>query len=359
MFLGVSALAPGRFHTLLVHQDGSVWSTGVESDPQSERFVRVIPSGATAAAAGTGYSIVLQQDGSVWAAVKKFTEDFSFFGESTTSTGMFSVVKTISGAMDVAAGSHHSILLTQNGKIWAMGWNKYGQLGDGSTVDRSALIRVSTVGKNAVAVAAGDIHSIVLRQDGSVWATGRNNNGQLGDGSNDDRKFFAMVISRKSGVVDVAAGGYHSMLVKQDGSVWATGWNKYGQLGDGSTTDRTIYVEVVSGGAIAIAAGTRHTMMLKEDDSVWITGHNEYGQLGTGQTTNSHVFVQVIPDGAQAIAAGGFHSMVLKQDGSVWATGSNKYGQFGDGSTTSRNFFIRLAPFGNGLQQRHTYGFIR
>merc|ERR1711965_741476 len=98
-------------------------------------------------------------------------------------------------------------------------------------------------------------------QDGSVWVTGRNDNGQLGDGLSTDRGSFAMVIP--GGAANVAAGGYHSIVLKQDGSVWATGFNKYGQLGDGTTTDQIDYVQVVSGEAKAVAAGSRHSMVLK------------------------------------------------------------------------------------------------
>ena len=130
--------------------------------------------------------------------------------------------------------------------------------------------------------------------------------------------------------------------------MWATGWNEYGQLGDGSITDWMNYTQVVSSGAKNVAAGRRHTMMLKQDGSVWSTGHNLYGQLGDGPTRCSKMFVRVIAEGAKAVAAGTFHSMVLKQDGSIWATGSNKNGQFGDGSTINKDTFARLAPFANG-----------
>ena len=145
-----------------------------------------------------------------------------------------------------------------------------------------------------------------------------------------------------SGAVDVAACGYHSMMLKQDGSVWATGWNEYGQLGDGSTIDSVNYVKVVPSDAKAIAAGSRHSMMLKQDGSVWTTGYNEYGQLGDTSLTDSAVFLRVMSDGAEAVAAGAYHSMVIKQDGAIWAAGSNKYSQFGNGSTQSKQSFTRI-----------------
>ena len=345
MHSGILGLAPGTFHTMLVMHDGSVWSTGVEADDRSANFVQVIPRGATAAAACNYNSIVLKQDHSVWTAGQNSNGQLSFFDGSSTSRGKFFFVNIIPGATAVAAGGYHSLLLTQDGCVWATGWNKYGQLGDDSADDRSTFIRV--ISDAAKAVAAGDSHSIVLKGDGSVWATGRNYNGQLGDGSRVDRSTYRKVMA--GGAAEVAAGGYHSMVLKQDGSVWATGWNEYGQLGGQLAEDWVEYVQVSNGGT-AISLGSRHSMVLKQDGSVWATGHNEYGQLGDGSTRNSNLFVQVINTSQQAtaVAAGAFHSMVLNQDGSVWATGSNRDGQFGDGTTASKRFFVRLEPFRNG-----------
>ena len=106
---------------------------------------------------------------------------------------------------------------------------------------------------------------------------------------------------------------------------------------------------MVQAGAQAIAAGKQHSMVLKKDGSVWATGYNAYGQLGTGSATNSDIFVEVISDGVKIIAAGAFHSMALKHDGSVWATGSNQYGQFGDGTTSSKHSYGRLTPVEHGV----------
>ena len=330
---------------MFVKQDGSVWSTGVDSVALSEGVVKVIPAGATAAAAGNGYSIAFMQDGSVWTTGKKSGRD-SFSDGLTMSRRTFSFVQVIPGARVVAAGGYHSMVLTQENDVWATGWNKYGQLGDGSTQDRTTFIRAILDG--AKAVSAGDIHSVVLKEDGNVWAAGSNSYGQLGDGSKEDRSSFVQIMS--SGAVYVAAGGYHSLALKDDGSVWATGWNRYGQLGDRSTLGsvRLRYVQVVSSGARAAAAGSRHSMVLKQDGSVWTTGYNLYGQLGDGSTITRETFVQVIPIGATKVAAGGFHSMMVKQDGSIWTAGSNEYGQFGDGAMTSAQTFVRASRFHYG-----------
>ena len=87
--------------------------------------------------------------------------------------------------------------------------------------------------------------------------------------------------------------------------------------GDGSTQSRTAYVQVFSSGAKAVAAGSRHSMVLQEDGSVWAAGRNYHGQLGDGSKSYRANFVRVIVSGAKTVAAGGYHSMLLKQDGSV------------------------------------------
>ena len=105
---------------------------------------------------------------------------------------------------------------------------------------------------------------------------------------------------------------------------------------------------MVTGGVKAVAAGHSHSMILKQDGSVWATGSNVHGQLGDGSTTDRQSFVKV-KSSVTAVAAGFGHSMVLTQDGVVWATGWNLHGQFGDGSITSTNDFIRVAKLSDSV----------
>ena len=345
---------------MILREDGSVWSTPIHSlgDFAPSRhisgyFVQLLEGGATAMAAGNSYGMIIKQDGNIWAMGHNYRGQL---GDGTRKAKeAFSFAAVIAGAKDVSAGGGHTLVLTETGDVWATGWNKFGQLGDGATT-----MYAKTYGKikffvalsnDAKAVAAGDFHSVVLKKDGSVWATGRNNNGQLGDGTKTDSSVYIQVLS--SGATNVAAGGHHSIVLKYDGSVLATGWNEFGQLGDGSQTDRTNYVQVIVSGVESVSAGNRHSMVLKKDGSVWATGYNRYGQLGDGSTSNRDVFVQVISDGVKVVAAGGFHAMVVKKDGSIWATGFNKYSQLGDGWTTSQKTFIRVVPFDNGAEHDH------
>ena len=347
---GVVGFALGDQHSLVLKQDGSVWRAGaravISAHGVANRFVQVIKKSAMDVAAGFSYNMVLMQDGSVWATGNNV---YGQLGDGTRITrDSFVFVQNFPGAKSVAAGSHHTMILTYEGEVWAVGWNKFGQLGK---VLGTYKLRFFMTMLSAKAMAAGDTHSVVVMQDGSVWATGQNQNGQLGDGSREDRGTFVKVMSTPwgsyNGATDVSAGGYHSLVLKADGSVWVTGKNKDGQLGLGSTKDKCVYTQVVSCGVKAVAAGGQHSMVLNQDGSVWSTGNNVYGQLGDGSSTDRAVFVQVISGGVKVIAAGAFHTMVLKEDGSVWAAGSNQFGQFGSG-WSSYKVFTKLSLFGDG-----------
>ena len=102
------------------------------------------------------------------------------------------------------------------------------------------------------------------------------------------------------------------------------------------------FVKVMLRGAEAITAGQDHSIVLKQGGSVWATGNNNFGQLGDASRILKSTFVRVISGGVQVVSAGNWHSMVLKRDGSVWATGTNGYGQLGDGSTVGKPRFVRV-----------------
>ena len=192
-------------------------------------------------------------------------------------------------------------------------------------------------------IAAGFAHSLAVRSGGSVWAWGYNIYGQLGDGTTTRRSTPAQVQGLTS-VIAITAGFYHSLAVRSDGSVWAWGYNTSGQLGDGTLTNRATPVQVQGlTNVTAIAAGHDHSLALRSDGSVWAWGWNASRQLGDGTTTNRSIPVQVQgPTSVTAIAAGHDHSLALRSDGSVWAWGLNNYGQLGDGTTLQRSTPVQV-----------------
>jgi alpha-tubulin suppressor-like RCC1 family protein len=193
---------------------------------------------------------------------------------------------------------------------------------------------VTTGEYKRVAIAAGIFHTILAKADGSVWTWGGNYEGQIGDGTTTSRA-EPVRITALSGVVDAAAGYYHSVALGSDGTVFAWGRNFFGQLGDGTTTQRLGPVEILDiSGVTAVAAGEGSTYALKSDGTVWAWGHNNEGQLGDGTKTDRYSPVQVQGlTNVISIAAGEVHALALKSDGTVWAWGNNLFGTLGDGTT--------------------------
>ncbi|MFN3532324.1 MAG: carboxypeptidase regulatory-like domain-containing protein [Candidatus Brocadia sp.] len=199
----------------------------------------------------------------------------------------------------LAGGGHHSLALKPDGTVWAWGQNDFGQLGNGTTSDSTIPVQVLSVpGKTdnfsgATAITGGWSYSVALKSDSTVWAWGRNDFGQLGNGTTSDST-VPVQVSNLSGVLAIAGGGFHSLGLKSDGTVWAWGDNSYGQLGNGTTSNSTVPVQVKNlSGIVVIAGGGFHSLGLKSDGTVWAWGRNDFGQLGDGTTKDSTIPVQV------------------------------------------------------------------
>ena len=131
-------------------------------------------------------------------------------------------------------------------------------------------------------------HTVAVRTDGTLWAWGGNNYGQLGDGTTTNRTRPEQSAPRRNWA-SVAAGGSHTVAIRTDGTLWAWGWNAYGQLGDGATTNRANPVSVGTATTWAsVAAGEVHTVAVRTNGMLWAWGANGSGQLGDGTTTDQH-----------------------------------------------------------------------
>lgn len=229
----------------------------------------------------------------------------------------------------------HIVVLKPDGTVWAVGNNNCGQLGIGSTGGES-LEPVKVQGLSEIsAVAAGGSHSVALRKDGSVWTWGHNGSGQLGNGIKAGSSTPSQVPGLRD-VVAIAAGYSHVAALKKDGTVWAWGSNHSGQLGKSSfgTSMTPVRVSELTG-VSAIAAGAFHTAALKNDGSVWTWGYNGSGQLGNGTRESNYQPEKVAAiKSVTAITAGNNHMVALRSDGTAWVWGSNYASQLGNGSTS-------------------------
>jgi alpha-tubulin suppressor-like RCC1 family protein len=265
-----------------------------------------------------------------------------------------------SGVVAVAAGLVHSLSLQSNGAVQAWGLGDNGRLGNGTPFFRTTPEAVSGLGAGSgvIAIAAGNAFSMALKSDGTVLTWGFNFNGQIGNGTNTDQYLPVQVtgLGPGSGVIAIAAGSTSAYALKGDGTVWAWGSNANGELGNGTTTQQLIPVQVLILGsnvtAIFAGSSSSHALALKSDSSVWAWGFNGFGQLGDGTTTSRTSPVGVTGFGAGsgivALAAGASHSLGLKSDGSVFAWGSNGAGQLGDGTQTQRLTPNPVSGLGSG-----------
>ncbi|MBM3493935.1 MAG: RCC1 repeat-containing protein, partial [Armatimonadetes bacterium] len=289
---------------------------------------------AVAVDGGNAHSLALSSDHTLWAWGSNLRGQI---GDGTNDERRSPVVvPDLTEVTAIAAGYQHSLALRSDGTLWSWGANQYGQLGDGANTNRNAPVQVVGL-PLAKAVAAGghfySSHTLAVAQDGTVWAWGRNAYGQLGDGTTSDR-FTPVQVTGLTDVVAVAAGSEFSLALRADHTVWAWGRNNYGQLGDGTTTNRSAPVQAWTvDDAEAIVAGDGHALALRTNHRMWAWGLNTSGQLGDTTTTNKTVpVVSTTITDALGIACGGWHNTVLRSDGTVWGWGGNSNGQLGDGT---------------------------
>jgi alpha-tubulin suppressor-like RCC1 family protein len=334
-----ATVAAGAQHSVVVKDDGTVWTWGANSNGQlgdGTTAGRRIPgqiaglSGVTAVAAGAYHTLALSSDGHVrtWGANAD-----GQLGDGSTTQRNSPVLLSLTSIVAIAAGEYHSVALAGDGTVWIWGRNSTGQLGDGTLTKGTKPRAVPAI--SASAIAAGAIHTAVVRTDGTVWAWGANGNGQLGDGSMTARLVPTQMMG-VTGAALIAAGAYHTLVIRTDGSVWATGWNGCGPLGDGTTTQRTSPVAVSVGIAATIAAGQYHSAARLADGTVWTWGCNASGQVGDGTTTNRLAPFEVAGLIASELTLGQSHTVARTADGVVLGWGANEGGQLGDGTTATR-----------------------
>ena len=246
--------------------------------------------------------------------------------------------ETLKGSVkQVAAGDNHSLILMTDGTLWASGENEFGQIGYGTTTNRNSPVQVADGVKS---VSAGGSSTFVVKNDGSLWACGYNSYGQLGDGTTSECSTLKYIMNN---VDTVASGTTHTMILKKDGSLWACGYNAYGRLGDGTTEDKPIPVKVMEG-VVSVSTSNYHTLILKSDGTLWACGLNSTGQLGDGTTTNRRTPKKIMSD-VVTMQTGSFHSLILKSDSTLWSCGRNEYGELGDGTTTRKTSPVKIMDY--------------
>jgi alpha-tubulin suppressor-like RCC1 family protein len=288
-------------------------------------------------AAGTYDSMVLTRDGDV------FTWGHGGFGRlGHGNTDRQLVPKRVEGltnVTDIAAGSYHSLAVVDGGSVYTWGYSRYGQLGLGDHGDgtqRNVPTEVPGV-NGVVTVAAGSRHSFVLSRDGTAMACGRNGCGQLGLGDTDDRDTFTVVAGLR-GVVDIDAGRSHSIAVTAEGGLYTWGGGQAIGHGGEHTTQRLLPTKVTGGGigeaaVVQVAAGGNHSMAKTASGELYAWGVGNRGQLGHGGKESLAVprVVDGIGGPVAGMAGGEYQSLVTTAEGRVLVFGYGGDGRLGLG----------------------------
>ena len=338
-------IGAGANHSFANCIDGSlmVWGYNnagqLENGTQIDSYIPIDVSGITNVTSITGgesFSIALKQDSTVWTWGSNYSGEL---GNGNNADSHIPVqVSNLSKVIAIAGGTYgHALALMKDSTIRAWGRNYDGDLGNGNNTASNIPVTVSNM-NNVIAIAGGKNHSLALKSDGTVWAWGDNVYGTIGNGTTGSSFNLPEHVINLTGVIAIAGGGYHSLALKNDGTVWTWGYDNYGQLGNGTigyVTDSPVMVSNLTG-VIAIAGGGFSCFALKNDGTVWTWGSNSHGELGNGSTIGSHDSIPVQVSnltGVISIAGGFQHCLALKNDGSVWAWGNHVYGTLGDGNS--------------------------
>jgi alpha-tubulin suppressor-like RCC1 family protein len=241
-------------------------------------------------------------------------------------------------------------------KCW--GANDDGEVGDGTKDARTTPTQVVGLTSGATAVAVGGEHACAITSGGGVKCWGRNNNGELGDGTTTNRTTPVQVVGLSSGVIAITAGEYHTCAITAGGRLVCWGDNGSGQLGDGTTTMRTTPVQVtgLTAGVEAVSGGFLHTCAVTAGGSAKCWGANRLaddddtagGQLGDGTYTGRTTPTQVkgLTSGVVGISAGEYHSCATLRTGGARCWGWNSSGELGNNTRKRSNVPVRVVGFG-------------
>jgi alpha-tubulin suppressor-like RCC1 family protein len=256
--------------------------------------------------------------------------------------------------VDIAAGGAHACALFQNGAVWCWGKNEFGQLGNGSTINSLGPVQVRGLAGTPTALVAGWAHTCALSEQGGVECWGYNKYGELGNGSTMDSAHPVAVKGLNADVQSIAAGDDHTCAVLNDGSLRCWGFNESGQLGDRTTLNSIVPVAVpgMAHPITAVAAGGGHTCALSDQRGILCWGDNAFGQLGDGQPYPNRYYAAIVPgleNNVTAIAARGGHTCALLSTGGVECWGDNQNGELGDGTLETRRTPVPVAELRSGV----------
>ena len=350
----VKDVASNGYHTIILTKDGTVFACGKNSHgqlglgdkKQRNTFTKVtLPGGVVAkqVIAGEDHSMILTEDGTVFACGGNYlgqlglgdTKDRNTFTEVTLPEGVV--------VAQIVAGKDHSMILTEDGTVFACGCNGHGQLGlrysnQSNTFYSNTFTAVSALpdGKVVKQIAAGATYTIILAKDGTMFSCGNVSGRHRSE-------TLTAVPALPDGQVaaQLVAGRDHAMIISEDGRVFASSSSAIPR--SGAPPPRCLPSGNI---AMQLTSGKRHTTILTQDGTVFTHGSNYYGQLGLGDNDDRSTLTAMpaLPEGVviKQVVAGAYHTMIIAQDGTLFSCGKNDDGQLGLGDTENRNTFTQV-----------------
>lgn len=276
---------------------------------------------------GEQHCIGIQPDGTLWGWGGNTVGEIGFVGalgnkDTVTQIGTETNWDTIS------SGAYHTLALKTDGTLWATGFNAQGQVGTGSFGGETLNFSQIGVANDWVYISAGDYNSFAIKSNGTLWACGKNSENQLGIGNSLDQATMIQ-IGTNTNWKSIAAGSSHTLGIKTDGTLWSWGTNNSGETGIPSSSGTNTPTQVgTSNTWKEVSAGYEFSIGIKTDGTIYGWGSNTYGKAGLGNNSNADSPTQIATGlNWRTVNAGYNHSLALKSDNTLWAWGHNAYSQ--------------------------------
>jgi alpha-tubulin suppressor-like RCC1 family protein len=234
----------------------------------------------------------------------------------------------------IKANNLYTLAIKEDGTLWSWGYNAQGQLGQGNTNNKFIPTQVGT-DSDWKSISAGLRHSLAIKENGTLWTWGSNSSGRTGLNSTSGNTLNPTQVGSDSDWKEISAGGSASIAIKEDGTLWAAGWNGSGMLGNGTTATSSVFIQ--SGTDTDwkfVSVGLLHSVGLKIDGTLWTWGRGADGETGDGLfTVNTTSPNKISNEIWKNISASNYYCMAIREDGELWGWGKNQVGEIGIGNT--------------------------